>query len=345
MKQTHLNGVRAEAPPQKRLAQELLGLLSPEEKDALGKPSFGYTAFTFTHIWLGLIAAYCAIGPIESWMWWYRIPASALLVIYIGTRLNALAVQVHEAAHHLLMRSRSGNDWFCNLFGAYWVLNDVEAYRRVHHHHHIHLHDDDDPDISLYRLPLRGGGYAALAESLLGITSFYRIIQYSKADNARPKPNAARAKVGHMLGKLSAQGIVLTLFIARFGWVAGSINFFVFWVIPLFSIMPTIIRLRIVAEHYDQAIHQPHAGLFVSRTTAANFLESYFIGADMQYHFEHHLIPSIPHHRLVQLHRILVDRHYFDRPQSTRNRWLSGGYIHFWTRLLSDRGRQQEATN
>jgi hypothetical protein len=60
--------------------------------------------------------------------------------------------------------------------------------------------------------------------------------------------------------------------------------------------MPAIIRFRIIAEHYSPELHHPCDGLFVSRTTVSNKLASYFIGAGIQFHYEYHLIPSIPHH-------------------------------------------------
>jgi fatty acid desaturase len=141
----------------------------------------------------------------------------------------------------------------------------------------------------------------------------------------------------HMAAKLAAQGIVLAAFVLRFGPAMGAVNFALFWVVPLFSIMPTIIRMRIVAEHFAPELHGDHPGLFVSRTSASSRLEAYFIGAAMEYHFEHHLIPSIPHRRLVRLHRLLVERGFFDRPAAERDRCLSGGYVSFWWRLL--RGR------
>ena len=56
----------------------------------------------------------------------------------------------------------------------------------------------------------------------------------------------------------------------------------------------------------------------------------YLIGAKMEYHFEHHLLPTIPYHGLKKLHRCLRARGFFDRlSRGDRARALSGGYLHF----------------
>src|SRR5258707_371730 len=94
--------------------RDLLGFLTPQERVSLGRPSLLHTLLTFGHIWLALGLAFAAIPFIESGPWGVRAVASFLLIFFIGTRQNALAVQIHEASHHLLMRSRRGNDLFCN---------------------------------------------------------------------------------------------------------------------------------------------------------------------------------------------------------------------------------------
>ena len=110
----------------------------------------------------------------------------------------------------------------------------------------------------------------------------------------------------------------------------GLLNYFVFWLVPLFSVFPMIIRLRIVTEHFSESLYQGALHYFVSRTTATNLLEGYLIGADMQYHFEHHVLPNIPHHQLKRLHRLLVKRGYFGGCEEQTDSILSDGYVRFW---------------
>ena len=63
-------------------------------------------------------------------------------------------------------------------------------------------------------------------------------------------------------------------------------------------------------------------------------LERYLIGADMEFHLEHHLNPAIPHYRLRQLNRDLERRGVFERIGKHRAKVLSDGYLKFWLRLV-----------
>jgi fatty acid desaturase len=138
-----------------------------------------------------------------------------------------------------------------------------------------------------------------------------------------------------MLAKLGAQGVLLAGACLAVGWLQGPFFYLVFWVVPLFSVFPAIIRLRIVTEHFSPALHSiTENGLpFVCRTTCTQPLEIYLFGCDMEYHFEHHLLPAIPHPQLARLHQALVDRKFFEELPPGEN-YLSGGYLRFWSRLL-----------
>lgn len=150
----------------------------------------GRVVWTFTHVWIGIAVA-LALG---FWAWtapgWLPKLLIPWLVLYLGTRHNAFAVQVHEAGHKLLFARARVNDAFCNFFGGYWVLNDVESYRRVHLVHHTDLHLDTDPDLDLYRLPKNGHRFEiaqTLLRDLLGFTALRRIVAYVR----HPRSQAA----------------------------------------------------------------------------------------------------------------------------------------------------------
>lgn len=294
--------------------------------------------WTFTHIWVGIAVAF-ALG-LWAWSSPDLLPKLLIpwLVLYLGTRHNAFAVQIHEASHKLLFVNARVNDAFCNLFGAYWILNDVESYRRVHLIHHTDLHLETDPDLNLYRLPKDGRRYLiakTLLRDLLWFTALQRIAGYLKHPKSRERTGGAAPRL-HLAGKLGSQAILVSSSIALLGGVQGTLFYFTFWIVPLFSIFPAIVRLRIVTEHFSPDHDIVGEKPFISRSTCNNRLEDYFIGCDMQFHFEHHLLPMIPHAQLSRLHDSLVGMGFFQTlPEETD--YLSHGYLRFWWRLLTDK--------
>ena len=340
---------------ERQLRVGILDLVPADEREALRRQSPARTLFTFGHIWLGLILSFWAVWELQALAWPWQVVLSVPLVAYIATRQNAFAVQVHEASHGSLLPSKRANDIFCNVFGAYWVLNDVGSYWSVHRRHRSDLGKETDPDRPLYRLPeARGGGprvWSVLLGDLLMLTSVQRILAYLRpaadggqadggADGAAAGGASAGAAsgtaggAGHMAGKLGAQLVLLALAVWAFGPLEGALKYGVYWVLPLFSLFPLIIRLRIVTEHFGSELHGEGPAPFISRTTVTNALEDYLIGSDMQIHFEHHLLPDVPHHQLMRLHDTLLERGYFERIGETREDVLSDGYLSFWRRRL-----------
>jgi fatty acid desaturase len=302
----------------------------------------GRVVWTFTHIWLAILTSLAVAG----WIWrmdagWPKVWLP-LIIFYIGTRHNAFAVQIHEASHNLLFSGHKWNDTFCNFFGAYWVMNDVASYRAVHLVHHSHLHLDTDPDLDLYSVTDSVGRYQIaklVFQDLSWVTAVRRILAYRRRlSELVAAERTSHADAFHLLGKLACQAVLLAAACVVFGWRQGSLFYFAFWLLPLFSVFPAIIRLRIVTEHFSP---EPLSGAetrFVSRTTSTRWLEIYLFGCDMEYHFEHHILPAIPHPQLAKLHAALVRKGFFEQlpqPAYSESDYLSDGYLRFWARLLA----------
>ncbi len=301
-----------------------------EERLAYQQTSIGQTLWTFFHIWLGLGVAFYTITLLVAAPLVIHLLLGPLVVVFIATRINALAVQIHEASHGLLMPNRRANDIFCNFFGAYWILNDVASYWEVHRHHHSHLHHHTaDPDLPLYMLPRgdRWGIFKLLLSDLFWVTSIRRALTYG-----RVKQDATLKSSG-FAPKVIFQVIILAGFLHAFGLPSGPFLYFIYWCVPLLSIFPLIVRFRIVTEHYHELLHEDST-IFVSRTSVSSALEEYFIGSAMEYHLEHHLFPKIPYHQLKRLHRRLVAEGFFEQFGSESQNLLSGGYAKYWYQLL-----------
>ena len=51
----------------------------------------------------------------------------------------------------------------------------------------------------------------------------------------------------------------------------------------------------------------------------------------MQYHFEHHVLPTIPYPGLKKVHAALDERGLFDE----HGEFISGGYVQYLTRAVT----------
>lgn len=317
------------------LRKKVLQLVSVEFLESLKVPNPLKTVVTFCHIWTVLLISLFAV------LFFYQKygPFSVLpllpLTLIIASRQNALAVQTHEGSHYHLFPSKFLNDFFCNICCSYWILNDVNSYRKTHLNHHKHLHTDKDPDIGLYSIKGNQknlkGLIGLILQDICGFTAVKRILVYVKNAHNQKKNFINN----HTLGKIIAQFSIFLFFYIFFNFSHSLFLWLIFWIIPLFCVFPVIIRIRIVAEHFNE--HGTNTVCFTSRTSSSNLFSDYFLGACMEYHFEHHILPYIPHHNLKKLHRELTDKGFFGckNINSTKpTHFVSGGYINYWKKLL-----------
>jgi fatty acid desaturase len=230
--------------------------------------------------------------------------ALPLVMVFISTRINALNVQVHEGSHYALAQSKKWNDFLCNWVFAYPIGYTAEQYRSTHIPHHLYLNTEDDPDLPLYKLHLRNLKFYIL-QDLLFITAIKRFWL------SRNERNGIRGLICMGLPNLA-----MLLFLAAItAPVDGMLLYILLWVVPLCCLYPVIIRIRVLTEHYDPRLFtQPNN--FIARTTECTPLSAYLIGANMEYHFEHHLFPGIPYAGVKLLHKKLKMLSYFDKPAS-----------------------------
>ncbi len=135
---------------EKQIRQRITREFDPATLRSFYEVRPAHAIWTFAHIWMGIVGALLIAGSIwRADLLWPKL-ILVPLTLYIGTRHNAFAVQIHEASHNLLLPWRKWNDVFCNVLGGYWTLNDVQAYRAVHLVHHTDLHLSTDPDLELY---------------------------------------------------------------------------------------------------------------------------------------------------------------------------------------------------
>jgi fatty acid desaturase len=231
-----------------------------------------------------------------------------LTVAFVGARQHALLILMHDGVHYRLFRNRRLNDWTAEIVLAWPNLISARAYRRNHFAHHRYLNTGQDPDWARrqgdaswvfpqhwYRLAL------LMLRDLSGLGAIYylklAVMLLSK-------------DVGVSRGFLIARYGFYACMIALLAWFGALHLLLLYWLVPLFTWMVVIFRVRSIAEH--SGIEGRANAYAQTRSTRASLLEHVFVAPkNVNYHIEHHFYPSVPFYRLPQLHRVLMSRSEF----------------------------------
>lgn len=241
-------------------------------------------------------------------------------IVILGGRQLALAILMHECAHQSLFRTRALNDvigkWLC----AAPVWNRLEAYRKHHLAHHAHTSLEDDPDLglvepfpssraSMIRKLLRDVSGIAFLRRVVGqILMDAGVLTYSAStgqEKVVPRPSIATmaknlvVNTGPVVLTNAALGAALVAF--------GHGELYLAWIVANATTFSLFVRIRSIAEHaVTESTSDPFRN---TRTTLANpFARLTVAPHHVNFHLEHHLVPTVPHYRLTALHRLLVAR-------------------------------------
>jgi fatty acid desaturase len=322
-------------PNEKAMREQITDELGADHVRQLAEPSLPDSVMAISVIWLEVIALLVVANLLPSLPLGAAVVVGCAVVLLLGTRMNAFGVIVHEGSHGMLAKSRTFNDNLTNWAAAFWTINSVEEYRPTHRLHHRYLGTEKDPDRFFYLVPARRGALAKLmVQDLVGLTAFRRattrLAGTSQQSDAAP---SLLFKPRLLIGKIVTQVVVLGQFLLVQGLARGVLFYVVFWLVPIVCMYPMILRLKTIVEHYDARLHYPKVVNWTARTSVADLLQNHVVGARMEYHFEHHVLPTIPYPGLKRLHRELDERGLFDE----NGEFLSGGYVQFLARAVTRR--------
>ena len=263
--------------------------------------------------WLLIGASLALVG------WHPAVWTVVLALVVVGGRQLGLAVLTHEASHRTLLRPLWLNDWvgrwLCGAPG--WF--SLHRYRLHHLKHHRLTGTPGDPDLGLVTpFPATSASlFRKVIRDLTAVSGLRRVVallamdlgflSYTASLGAErlPPPGSLSALRGagvHLGPVVLTNGLLFwTLFACGQPWL------YAIWVGAYLTTLSLFLRIRSWAEH---------AGLELSpdvtkntRTTLANPLARLLIAPHyVNYHFEHHLLMSVPHYRLPRLHRLLRER-------------------------------------
>lgn len=277
-------------------------LLSPAEVRELSRLD---PAVSVRHI----VGEWAMILVSASLAWRFCHPVICVLAMaFIGTRQHSLLVLMHDGAHHRLLPNRRWNDWLGEVITWPFLIIRMRGYRRNHIAHHRHLNTEGDPDWMRKRTPdwaFPMGGFALLGHLALDLVG----VGFVKL--ARKTKQADGLFVGGGNGEVDERAMIVTRAVflaAALGVVVAKglvVPVLLFWVVPFITWMQLANHVRTIAEHL--AIEGREGMYAKTRTTLATWFERAFIAPNnINYHVEHHLYPSVPFHRLPELHRRLM---------------------------------------
>jgi len=259
-------------------------------------------------------------GALAAAARWPNPLTFAVALLLIGGRQLGFAIVMHEASHRTLFTNRRLNDWVGNWFAAYWVFLSVELYRPYHLQHHAHTGTERDPDLplkrgfpttpaSMMRKVLRDMFGIIGVKRLIGTATFLvRAARGNHGERAAAAvflgnesvdaSEARRALVGFAVTQAALLGVL---------WALGHPQLFALWAVAWLTTQNLVTRIRSIAEHsMTPATGDPFRN---TRTVLANPLERLFIAPNrVNYHLEHHLLMTVPHHRLPEFHERLRQR-------------------------------------
>jgi fatty acid desaturase len=246
---------------------------------------------------------FAAMALVAAW----PNPLTVLLALFlIGARQLGLAILMHEASHYSLFSSKRVNDFVADWLCAFPVWSDLAAYRKYHMGHHARTWTKDDPDLSLATpFPVtRESLRRKFWRDLSGQTGWKRVKYTLRRDLGIGDFKMARTddSARAFRGMLASNAVLLALL-----WAVGHPALYLLWVGAFLTTNMLVTRIRAIAEH--SMITDPSDPLQNTRTTLASPLERLFVAPNrVNYHLEHHLLMTVPHYKLPEMHRLLRER-------------------------------------
>lgn len=239
-------------------------------------------------------------------------------VVWIGARMHALAVLMHEGVHYRLFSNRNLNDFVSEVVLAWPLFLTMRMFRVNHFAHHRDPNTVKDPDWMRKQTPdwefpkNRREFVLMMAKDLLGLSIPQRLLQVR---------GYLQSKKSLALGFLFARVIFYLSLIVLLTYFKLWFGFLLYWAIPFATWLNMTAHLRSIAEHF--AVDDDKSFPSKTRTTLLSPLERLLLSPNnINYHIEHHLYPSVPFYRLPELHQALVKNSEF-----LRHAHVSKGYL------------------
>jgi fatty acid desaturase len=242
---------------------------------------------------LGTILILGTLIALRVPFWFSLLPVQGILIVFLFTTM-------HECIHETAFKSSFLNT-VVSIISSFLIFTPPTWFRFFHFAHHRHTHDPTrDPELKTPKpnsvisyikhvsgLPLWFATFRTLATNAMG---------HNADDFVPPK---AKARVTFEARAMLA--IYVLLAGASVVWDSSLLIWT--WITPLLLGQP-FLRLFLLAEHTEC----PHVeNMFENTRTTFTTKLVRLVAWNMPFHAEHHALPTVPFHKLPELHEAVRD--------------------------------------
>ena len=239
-----------------------------------------------------------------SWLLW------PVIWTVIASRQHALLILMHEATHGLAFNTKWLNEFVGEVICGGPMTVSMTTYLYNHLAHHKWMNEPRDPDWArkLADADERASWVYPLKDATLGFwlrfwvrSIAYQFRSFKEIENPESKPPVKRGLAQRVSQIRLLSYLLLAAALTVFGlWL----HFLLFWVVPLVLVMPFLMRIRAIAEHFalDQEGYYDEVRNVKFRHPIEKAL---FTPHYIAMHLDHHLFASVPFYRLPALNRHL----------------------------------------
>ncbi|QDU36063.1 Fatty acid desaturase [Maioricimonas rarisocia] len=263
----------------------------------------GFAAIAFD--WAVIAGSFAMAMHSSNPLVWF---VAALL---IAGRQHALLVLMHEATHYRIVRNHAWNDRISNWFLAWPLFVTTEGFRADHLPHHFHLFTEQDPEWTRKRVrpefqfPLSQKNFLVLVlKDALGFSIFKMFRLLANFSGAQQQETLKKQDAGKRRAQRIERLAYYAILFAAVGYFGLAVPVLLLWVLPAFTLLFAILRVRNVAEHSNVGVDHD---LEMSRNVVApTMLERLVLAPhNVGLHLTHHLYPSVPFYNLGRIHKEL----------------------------------------
>lgn len=277
-------------------------------------------ASMFLFNWTVIAACFATIAVSTSLL----ITFIALLVM-AGRQLG-LGILLHECSHRGFFSRPDLNQQVGHWLAGMPLLVPMDFYRPYHMLHHSKTGTDLDPDVNnIKQYPVsRMSLLRKFIRDFTGLSGFkvlFGVLFYvlPNREGNTATMGIAKTKEGSLkvaLRNFSHALIFHVLFFLCFCLV-GEPMLYAYWWICFIFVYPFIIRVRQIAEHGALTSLASDDVRDTTRTTIARWWERCLFAPNyVNYHCEHHYLPTVPSYNLGAMHQLLVQRGFYHEKPS-----------------------------
>ncbi|HHF0522404.1 TPA: fatty acid desaturase family protein [Vibrio alginolyticus] len=288
--------------------------LSKEEIHQLKNPSNLNASWMFIFNWTVVVMCFIAISESNS------VVVTLLALLVMAGRQLGLGILLHECSHRNFFSNNFLNQHIGHWFAGIPLLVPMDFYRPYHMMHHTKTGTDDDPDVvNIKQYPVsKSSMVRKVLRDFAGFSGFkilFGVIVYVLLSREGNTVSMGAAKKTNRISSaalnLTHALIFHTVFFSCFYWIRQPYLYLYWWVCFVFF-YPFILRMRQIAEHAALTHLSSNDVRDTTRTTIANWWERLLFAPNfVNYHCEHHYLPTVPSYNLKRMHEILVKKGFY----------------------------------